>query len=189
MAIHLGIEKIMITLPDLEEADSVDNLARILNRYLEEVTIMQKFIVKLTIPGDDEEAEKVYSRYLQLKALCNYSTRLSIILCIQPNLPGSISNEDLLYRYWGEPIHSIHISTDCFVRNPKNYPVLSKRHQQFIKFYMRAQVSIVLKPKYLNDNLQDYYQYVTEYLFRNHDKLDKEEQIEVSYRNYLQSPL
>ena len=57
LAIHLGIERIMITLPDLEECESVDNLARILNKYLEEITIMQKFIVKLTIPGDDQEAE------------------------------------------------------------------------------------------------------------------------------------
>ena len=27
------------------------------------------------------------------------------------------------------------------------------------------------------------------HLFKNHDKLDKEEQLEVNYRNYLQSPL
>jgi hypothetical protein len=57
LAIHLGIEKIMITLPDLDEAESVDNLARILNKYLEEITIMQKFVIKLTIPGDEAEAE------------------------------------------------------------------------------------------------------------------------------------
>ena len=39
-AIHLGIEKIIVELPDLEESAGVDNLARILNRYLDEITTM-----------------------------------------------------------------------------------------------------------------------------------------------------
>lgn len=60
-AIHLGIEKIMIDLPEIEESETVENLARILNKYLEDITIVQKFLVKITIK---EEMTKMYERYL-----------------------------------------------------------------------------------------------------------------------------
>lgn len=125
MAIHLGIEKIIVDLPDLVESPAVDNLARILNRYLEEVTIMQKFIIKIRIPEDDDEAEKIYARYIHLKNLCNHSTRINIILEFEQNLP---SNDDLILRYWGESVASIHLNTNVFIMNQKQYPVLSKRH-------------------------------------------------------------
>lgn len=39
-AIHLSIEKILIDLPDLEDCKSVSNLARILNKYLEDITVI-----------------------------------------------------------------------------------------------------------------------------------------------------
>ena len=73
--------------------------------------------------------------------------------------------------------------------NNENFPVLSKRHQVVIKYYMRSQATIILKPRYLSDNYKDYLSYICEYLFKTHDKLDKDEQQEVNYRNYLQSPL
>ena len=72
----MGIEKIIVELPDLEESAGVDNLARILNRYLDEVTTMQKYLIKIRVPEDEEECERIYGRYLQLKSLCNHSTRL-----------------------------------------------------------------------------------------------------------------
>lgn len=79
-AIHLGIEKIVLDLPSLQDCPNVDNLARILNRYLEDVHIVQKFIMKITVPGSDKEAEQVYLRFLQLKQLCNHSTSVQVIL-------------------------------------------------------------------------------------------------------------
>ena len=54
---------------------------------------------------------------------------------------------------------------------------------------MKSQVSIIIKPFNQNQKLDDYFQYITEHLFKNHDELDEEEQIEVNFRNYLQSPL
>jgi len=147
LAIHLGIEKIIVDLPDLVESPAVDNLARILNRYLEEVTIMQKFIIKIRIPEDDDEAEKIYARYIHLKTLCNHSTRINIILEFEQNLPA---NDDLILRYWGESVASIQLSTNVFIMNQKQYPVLSKRHQTLVKHFMRSQVSIILQP--LNQN-------------------------------------
>jgi hypothetical protein len=39
-AIHLSVEKILFDLPDLEDSKSVSNLGRILNKYLEDITII-----------------------------------------------------------------------------------------------------------------------------------------------------
>jgi len=49
----------------------------------------------------------------------------------------------------------------------------------------------VLQSNYSPENLQlgQEMKYISECLFENHDNLDKEERMEVSYRNYLQSPL
>lgn len=38
-AIHLGIEKILIDLPDVSVSPGVENLSRIINRYLQDRTI------------------------------------------------------------------------------------------------------------------------------------------------------
>jgi len=51
------------------------------------------------------------------------------------------------------------------------------------------QAGVILKPKCTSINMSDYTQYVGNYLFKNHDNLDKEERLEIDYRNYLQSPL
>ena len=54
---------------------------------------------------------------------------------------------------------------------------------------MKSQCAVILRPANLNDDMQDQLLYLTQYLFGSHDKLDREEQIEVNYRNYIQSPL
>lgn len=170
-AIHLAIEKIMIELPDLETCKSVSNLSRILNKYLEDITVIQKFLIKVRIPGDDDEAEKMYSRFLQFKALCHHSVKIAVVLELGANLPS----QEILDRFWGETVHAVHLSIDLFVTNSQKYPVLSKRHQQVVKQYMRSQATIFVRARHPNDDITDQLQYVAEHLFKNHDKLDKEE--------------
>ena len=66
-ATYLSIEKIVIDLPPIEKCKSIDNFARILNKYLDDITVMQKFIINVRLPSDEEEAEKIFERYLELK--------------------------------------------------------------------------------------------------------------------------
>jgi protein arginine N-methyltransferase 5 len=87
-------------------------------------------------------------------------------------------------------VQQIELATSLFVRNQKNFPVLSKRHQSTVKQFMKMQAGIVLKPRHQSSNVIDHMKYVAEYLFKNHDEtLDEEEKIEVPFRNYIQSPL
>ena len=66
----------------------VDNLTRIINRYLQDRTISQKFVVRVRLPDDEEQAELAYKRYLEFKMLCNYSTDILVILWVDHNLPS-----------------------------------------------------------------------------------------------------
>lgn len=56
---------------------------------------------------------------------------------------------------------------------------------------MKMQVEITFTPQTMGKDhiLNDCITYVAGYLFKNHDVLDPEEQIEVNFRNYIQSPL
>ena len=53
---------------------------------------------------------------------------------------------------------------------------------------MKQQVKFILRSRHPNDNIDPHYQYLC-HLFKTHDHLDEEDKIEISYRNYLQSPL
>ena len=50
---------------------------------------------------------------------------------------------------------------------------------------MKSRCSVILRPSKLTENTEDHLFYLTQYLFGGHDKLDREEQIEVNYRNYI----
>jgi protein arginine N-methyltransferase 5 len=53
---------------------------------------------------------------------------------------------------------------------------------------MKQQISFIFKARHPNDSLDHHYQFLC-HIFKTHDKLDEEDKIEVTYRNYLQSPL
>ena len=69
--------------------------------------------------------------------------------------------------------------------------MLPKGHQEAVKEYMRMQASITFKPQTQSKDLilADCIKYVACHLFKHHDSLDEDEQVEVNFRNYIQSPL
>lgn len=77
---------------------------------------------------------------------------------------------------------------NCFISNKKNYPVLSERHSDVLKEFMKIQCRFILAPRHPNDVMENHLKYLS-HLFSKHDELDEEDRAEVNYRNYLQSPL
>ena len=92
-------------------------------------------------------------------------------------------------RFWGEHVFAVSLGSDSFIMNQSNYPVLQLPHQKVIQEYMKSRCSVILRPSSITENTEDHLFYLAQYLFGQHDKLDREEQIEVNYRNYIQSPL
>jgi len=91
-------------------------------------------------------------------------------------------------RWIGERVHSLQIDQELFISNTKGYPTLAKKHQEIVKAFMRQQCRMILKSRHPNDNMEQHYGYLC-HLFKTHDQLSPDDRIEVSYRNYLQSPL
>ena len=50
---------------------------------------------------------------------------------------------------------------------------------------MKGQASVIVRPIHKEDDVTNLLEYITRHLFANHDKLDKEEMVEVNYRNYI----
>lgn len=108
----------------MSQCQSIFNLARIINRYLEDVTMGQKFIIKFRLSANQDESESMYQRLQQFKALCNHSTKLQINLVFEANIPSI----DYMIRFWSEPVSFIELPTSIFVANAQNRPVLSRPH-------------------------------------------------------------
>ena len=183
-AMHLSVNAIVVDLP---LGPRIENFARLISSYILNVhTSSTKFLLRIQIPGTFEEAEAVYEKYLEFKQLVGHSCQsVHLILVLSEDLP---SWEHFNLRWTGEKIHSLQLETSIFINNAKGFPVLSKKHQEVVKAFMRQQCRIIFKSRHPNDSLGDHYGYLC-HIFKTHDKLDEEDKIEVSYRNYLQSPL
>ncbi|CDW76653.1 protein arginine n-methyltransferase [Stylonychia lemnae] len=181
-AMHLSVHAVVVDMP---KSSRIENFARILDQYFQNVHTSMKFILRIEIPSEFQEAEEQYEKYTQFKMLCGHYNGLQIILQFGANLP---SWDSFSKRWTGDKIFGVQLDTDSFLTNQKGYPVLSKAHQETFKWLMKQNVNFILKGKHPSDDLDKHYQYLC-HLFKNHDVLDEEEKIEVSYRNFLQSPL
>jgi len=83
LAMHLAVGYILLDMP---RSDKIDNFAAVLNRYLSNPTLQQKFVIRLTVPDEEKEAEKLYQKYLELKQLCEYPIMLSVCLSFSGEL-------------------------------------------------------------------------------------------------------
>ncbi|DAA73013.1 TPA_exp: Uncharacterized protein A8136_4938 [Trichophyton benhamiae CBS 112371] len=69
-----------------------------------------------------------------IRRVCKYHTRLTVALSLPRQLPPSTVQT----RWLSEPVRILTLTSTSFVKNPKNYPVLSKAHQSYIFRAMRG---------------------------------------------------
>ena len=101
--------------------ERIDNFAAVLNRYMSDPCLQQKFVIRLTIPDCEKDAERIYMKWIELKKLCDYSIWLSCCL----NLTSSdYFSSDFLLRFFSEKMFAIQLQQDCFITNNKGFPVL-----------------------------------------------------------------
>lgn len=77
LAMHLGIYAIVVDFP---LGPRIENFARVLNTYFQNVSTGTKFIIRMAVPSIQDEAENLYEKYLQFKQLCGHYAGISIIL-------------------------------------------------------------------------------------------------------------
>eukprot|EP00884_Botryococcus_braunii_P016344 jgi/Botrbrau1/3393/Bobra.0337s0034.1 len=159
------------------------------------------------VPGIDP-----WDCWNQVRCLCAYSAKLGVVLEVPESLPDAL----YVQRWVGEPVRALLLPTTLFMTNKRGFPTLSKAHQQFLLDFFNLGVQIILSGEPLIENpeaprcpvedgqvvlspggvvspaelhpLRVYWEYLS-YLFRKPPPLDEGQQLEVSYRDYLQAPL
>ena len=106
------------------KGERIDNFAGILNRYLQNLTLQHKFVIRITLPSDDAEAERLYERFLELKQLCEHSVFLYVMISLGADLP----DRRIIDRFYSENMYAVQLPVSAFISNQKGFPVLSKVH-------------------------------------------------------------
>lgn len=90
----------------------------------------------LTLEGED-----TWSWYNRFRSFADYSPKIKLALELSADLP---SKEELL-RWLGESVELLIIPSDIFINNAKNYPVLSKAHQEAISRFLKMSAHVAIK--------------------------------------------
>ncbi|RIB22967.1 protein methyltransferase [Gigaspora rosea] len=185
---HVGITAVLIPSP----SDSLMNYARCVNNIFGTVPYINLWI-KIPLVLEDEILESnetvTWERWNKFRTLCENHVRLSIALEVTQNLP----EDNILDRWFAEPIRAVILPTNLFLSNAKGWPVLSKRHQAFIRKLIKYKPNFVIEcaadgSNHASGGLSAYQEYV-HYLNRTMPELTPVEQFALGYNDFLQSPL
>lgn len=141
----------------------------------------------------------------KIQSELNFLENLSLVLEIKPDLP----DESVIQKFATHNLKSILLPFSIFITNKNGYPVLSKLHQDYIKFLFNYKIEVIFqddsdllinncsitnfsnKNKYDLANFQkikDYSLYIF-HLFKNHREFKNEEYIVYNYLDTFQIPL
>ncbi|RHZ83026.1 hypothetical protein Glove_100g30 [Diversispora epigaea] len=191
-ACHLGISAVLISFPS---TNSIMNYARSLNSILGSLTYTHVWckiplVLETEIMTDESrESSVTWERWNKFRVLCEHNSKLSIALEISAQLP----DDKDLERWFAEPIKAIILPTSIFLTNAKGYPVLSKKHQTFVRKMIKYKPNFVISCNadsdlHENNGLAAYQEYIR-YLNRTIPELTQIEQFANGYQDFLQSPL
>ncbi|KAJ3337070.1 hypothetical protein HDU93_001693 [Gonapodya sp. JEL0774] len=158
---HIGLASLLLPTP----GESWTNYARVINQILNTLPYVTPYVSALplaptmglanpTVPpspkssnstpaqpqssGDDHSERSAahnWERWNALRSVCDHNSRLAVALEVTPTLPSPA----ILASWQAEPVKCLVIQKQAFLSNPKGYPVLSKRHQQFVRKMMEPQ--------------------------------------------------
>ncbi len=138
-----------------------------------------------------------WSVWNQLRHNIGHSKHIFAALEINEELSDDLfSDPSILQRWCGEPIRAVILPTRIFLTNQKQFPVLSKRLQMFLKSLMKYKLHIILKGRPYHCGGVNYVPYF-QYLRHLHsvcqsDQLQSLTAGEIScnaYNDTLQAPL
>lgn len=204
-AAHLSLRALVIPPPN-GGAQGVANLARCLSAALLNAPTLQLWLrlPVLDLPGkvpalsfnsDDapmalpsEKEIEPWEVWNTIRTLCGEHPNLGVALELTAELPP----RSVLERWVAEPVKVVLLSTSSYVTNKVGYPVLSRRHQDFIKlmFKMRPFFALTGRAHKVKggDGYRPFVQYLA-HLFGKMPGASEAETYEAPYYDYLQAPL
>ncbi|KAG0365182.1 hypothetical protein BGZ54_006784 [Gamsiella multidivaricata] len=202
-ASHLGLGGMMLPYPPSSE--SLTNYGRILTASL---SLLPYTTCWFRVPCMDQELErdvaeelqgmKSWERWNSLRNMAGSESKLGVAL----ELSGTLPTDQVLDRWFAEPVKVIVLPENVFLTNNKGYPVLSKRHQhvvrKFLKFKPYFMISSCTMPKLVLDEFSDdtmeqilaspHADYIR-HLHRTQEAPGVIDQFATGYQDYLQAPL
>jgi hypothetical protein len=196
---HINSKFILIRFDSLVSTGEAFLFNKMVKRFLTENPDKQiHLIIDLTEDGLKSWG-KIYSSL-------GHIDNIGLVLQISSDLPS----EGVLSQFIAHNLKSIIIPLSIFVTNKTGYPVLSKPHQDFIKFLFGYKIEVIfsddcgiliqnqnknnssgVEPKYnLSDfsKIKDYSLYIC-HLFTNHREFKNQDYILYNYLDVFQIPL
>lgn len=202
-AAHMSLRALIVPPPN-GGAQGVANLARCISAALATAPTLQLWmrLPVLDLPGkvpplsvEGEDAVQTSSEDMEpwevwntVRTLCGEHPNLGVALELTAELPPV----SVLDRWVAEPVRVVLLSTSSYVTNRVGYPVLSRRHQEFIKlmFKMRPFFALTGRAHKVKggEGYRPFVQYLA-HLFGKMPGASEAETYEAPYYDYLQAPL
>ncbi|KAI8927188.1 PRMT5 arginine-N-methyltransferase-domain-containing protein [Entophlyctis helioformis] len=184
-AAHIGLPAVQFYCP---LSGPMINFARSVDESLSALSYQQVF-VRFLLGGAGSDCDG-WTRWNKLRMLSRHNPKLQIALELQYELP----DEAVLDKWLAEPIKLVVLPTSIFLSNNAGFPVLSKRHQAFVRKLMQT-----LEPRFVISSesfarrhragsMGSYCEYI-HHLHRSLPVADAINQFAAGYQDYLQAPL
>ncbi|CAG8639921.1 1692_t:CDS:10, partial [Acaulospora colombiana] len=182
---HLGLSAVLAPFP----ADCPMNYARSLNSILDVLTYTHVWMkIPLTLENSGAQDTVTWEKWNTFRTLCEHPTKLVIALEVTAQLP----EDKILDRWFAEPIRAVILPTSIFLTNVKGYPVLSRRHQVFVRRFIKYKTNFMIfddmRSQDAKGGLSAYQEYVR-HLNRTMPDPTQIERFSTGYHDFLQSPL
>lgn len=128
-ACHIGLTQVMFTAPS---AGPIANFSRVVNSSLDMMHYTQA-IVRVSVDEDG------WNTWNKIRMTSKHNPRLGVAIDVSFTLPET----DEVNRWNAEPVKLVILSTKIFLKNSSGFPVLSKRHQQFVKLLMQVAIDLL----------------------------------------------
>ncbi|KAG0055926.1 hypothetical protein BGZ83_007049 [Gryganskiella cystojenkinii] len=199
---HLGLGGVLLPYPSRE---SISNYGRVLTGSMAmlpyttcwfKVPLMDDELEQMV--EEDSQGMKSWERWNRIRNMAGPDSKLGVAL----ELSGSLPSDEVLDRWFAEPVKVIIVPESIFLTNNAGYPVLSKRHQQVIRAFIKHKPGFIISsselPKMvmneftddvIEHNLASPYADYVRYLHRTQEAPGVIDQFAVGYQDYLQAPL
>jgi type II protein arginine methyltransferase len=142
---------------------------------------------------EDRDPTDPWEAWNAIRCMCEFHPQLS--LCLE--LTHSMPNPEQLRRWQGEPVKAMVIPLSLFVDNKAGYPVLRKKHQEFVIEMLGRKVQLILsgRPKPIESgdgsrsaDYRPHLDYIA-HLATKVPSYSSKDEFEAPYYDYLQAPL
>mmetsp|Transcript_10110 Transcript_10110/g.30889 ORF Transcript_10110/g.30889 Transcript_10110/m.30889 type:complete len:573 (+) Transcript_10110:45-1763(+) len=194
LASHLSLKAVVTPLMNSRSVGA--NYARCINSALARGSPTQIWVrIPVAYPpsgdadnGSQSGLEGAWEVWNFIRTLCDSHANLGLALELTSDLPPKA----LIERWFAEPVHMLVVSTSAFVTNKAGYPVLQRRHKDFVTSMFRHKCLFSISGRVGNVNggegVRPFVMFLA-HLFGKQPGGTNGEAYDAPYLDYLQAPL